>query len=126
MVGGGVAILLGGVFWYAEINQAKTTFEAQSELSLVKAPEEQGETSSSAPTREEQAETPSLKVPEQHEEETSTKTPEEREEAPAKSPEESEPKSFAIKESLVAFGHESASGRKIDVRNNFFNSHNRA
>ncbi len=112
---GGVLVVLGGIFWYAQVDQAQTVFEsapgmnqAESKVSAELVPEEA--TQEIAPENAQEA-SPSKESPVQQAEAEQEKTPLETK----NESQDMEPKKFSIKSALVSFGYESASGRKIDT-----------
>lgn len=108
-------MVLGGIFWYAQVDQAQTVFEsapgmnqAESKVSAELVPEEA--TQEIAPENAQEA-SPSKESPVQQAEAEQEKTPLETK----NESQDMEPKKFSIKSALVSFGYESASGRKIDT-----------
>ena len=107
--------LSGGLLWYVRTNQAETVFESQSVNSEVQeaaphveVPEIAKKDEISLDTQNEEAIAPESKKESMEAKEDVA--------APKKEvSEDVEPKSFKIQRALVSFGHESASGRKIDT-----------
>jgi hypothetical protein len=104
--------MIGGSFWYFQKMKSQTTFENEQQIT----PEENNEfqAMSSAEATEQRVEPLAQAIEAQGE---SKDEPAKAVEEPssAKATEGSQPKGFAIKSNLVSFGHESASGRKIDT-----------
>lgn len=100
--------IIGGSFWYFQKNKVETVFETKVE---------EKQTEEHEVVKEVKQEEPSSAQATERQEESSVNKDEPQQEEPssAKSTEGSQAKSFAIKGNLVSFGHESASGRKIDT-----------
>jgi N-acetylmuramoyl-L-alanine amidase len=104
--------LIGGSFWYFQKMKSQTTFENQQQVVTEENKETQEQQLAEEKGVEELKEAPTSA-------ETTDEKPaakdEKKIEAPSKTTEEAKPKNFSIKQALVSFGHESASGRKIDT-----------
>jgi hypothetical protein len=106
--------IIGASFWYFQKHKAATVFETK---------QEEKQTETVAPvaitpeTVEPQQEEPSSAQDTEQSGDLSANKDESKPEEPssAKATEGSRAKNFAIKSALVSFGHESASGRKIDT-----------
>ena len=113
--------LSGGLLWYVRTNQAETVFESapeekQNEIAEPAAQSPEVELQQALVTEGQGQEVSSKEIETKPiKEEANTENEETEEPSSAKATEGLEPKNFAIKSALVSFGHESASGRKIDT-----------
>jgi N-acetylmuramoyl-L-alanine amidase len=116
----GLTLLGGGLFFVTSKKKAQTVFESSPAKELSEEMTQNAEVKNTEETKSIQGETKEeivkevQKAEENPEEKEATKFVEKEEVSP-KDNAEPEPKNFAIKNSLVSFGHESASGRKIDT-----------
>ena len=111
---GGIGVVLAGGFWYVSKAKQQTTFENAPVIKAAEVSEKPEATSEEGQQRETKtADTESINVPsESSEAQTDT---EKKEISQDKTTDIELPKKFTIKNNLVSFGHESASGRKIDT-----------
>ncbi|MCW1888518.1 MAG: N-acetylmuramoyl-L-alanine amidase [Candidatus Moranbacteria bacterium] len=106
--------LSGGLFWYGKTNQTETVFESQSVNRDVQVPTAPVEVPEIA-QKDEVSVDANVQKEEEVQLESKKETTEIKSEEKKETSEDVAPKSFKIQSALVSFGHESASGRKIDT-----------